>query len=164
APSRSPIPNASAACILLTVLMKQPPQTMRSTVSQSVFGFTLRRRPNRSIRPGITRSQAALDGNRCKIGDSWPPSSNSVPRNGRSAPDMQRRHFLVAAAAFPAIVGTRKNLLAAGYDLVIRGGRVIDPSQHLDTMADVAVRGGKIAAVQPKISDSSAESIDAHGK
>jgi dihydroorotase len=33
------------------------------------------------------------------------------------------------------------------YDLILRGGRVIDPSQDLDTMADVAFTGGKIAGI-----------------
>lgn len=32
-------------------------------------------------------------------------------------------------------------------DLLIRGGRVIDPSQNLDDVRDVAVHGGRIAAV-----------------
>ena len=31
------------------------------------------------------------------------------------------------------------------YDLVIKGGRVIDPSQKIDGPMDVAVSGGKIA-------------------
>jgi dihydroorotase len=35
----------------------------------------------------------------------------------------------------------------AGYDLILRGGRVIDPSQKLDGAADVAFAGGKVAAV-----------------
>ena len=33
------------------------------------------------------------------------------------------------------------------YDLILRGGRVIDPSQNLDGIADVAFAGGKVAAV-----------------
>ena len=77
---------------------------------------------------------------------------------------MQRRRFLLTAAAFPAIVGSRRRLFAAGSDLVIRGGRVIDPSQGVDRIADVAVRAGKIAAIQPQIPASSAETLDARGK
>jgi len=37
------------------------------------------------------------------------------------------------------------------YDLVIKGGRVIDPSQKIDGPMDVAVSGGKIAGVLPDI-------------
>lgn len=36
---------------------------------------------------------------------------------------------------------------APGFSLVLRGGRVIDPSQDLDRVADVAVQDGRIAAV-----------------
>ena len=55
-------------------------------------------------------------------------------------------------------------LLGAEYDLLIRGGRVIDPSQSLDRRADVAIRGGRIAAVRPDIpATAAAESIDARG-
>src|SRR4030088_164559 len=33
------------------------------------------------------------------------------------------------------------------FDLILRGGRVIDPSQQLDRIADVAFADGKVAAV-----------------
>ena len=32
------------------------------------------------------------------------------------------------------------------YDLILKGGRVIDPSQKLDGIADVAFKGGKVAS------------------
>ena len=35
----------------------------------------------------------------------------------------------------------------ATYDLVIRGGRVIDPESHLDAVRNVGIRGGKVAAI-----------------
>lgn len=51
------------------------------------------------------------------------------------------------------------------YDLVLRGGRVIDPAQNLDGIYDVAVKAGRIAAVLPSIAPSSAgESLDVAGK
>src|SRR4051794_37870766 len=51
------------------------------------------------------------------------------------------------------------------YDLILRGGRVIDPAQSLDGAYDVAIREGRIAAVLPSIAPSSArESIDVSGK
>ena len=37
------------------------------------------------------------------------------------------------------------------YDLILRGGRVIDPSQKLDAVADVAFAGGKVARVGPHL-------------
>ena len=51
------------------------------------------------------------------------------------------------------------------YDLLLRGGRVIDPAQNLDATCDVAVKDGRIAAVLPSIARSSAkESLDVSGK
>lgn len=34
------------------------------------------------------------------------------------------------------------------YALLLKGGHVIDPANHLDRIMDVAVSGGKIAAVE----------------
>jgi dihydroorotase len=81
---------------------------------------------------------------------------------------LTRREFLSAAAAgaatFSRVAGLPE-LHAAQYDLLIRGGRVIDPSRKFDRVSDVAIRGGKIAAVQPNISASTAaQTIDAGGK
>jgi dihydroorotase len=35
----------------------------------------------------------------------------------------------------------------AGYDVVLRGGRVIDPESGLDAVRDVAIADGRVAAV-----------------
>ena len=80
---------------------------------------------------------------------------------------LTRRRFLSGsiAAATAATFAKLPELRAAQYDLLIRGGRVIDPSRKFDQMADVAIAGGKIAAVQPNIAASSAaETVDAGGK
>jgi dihydroorotase len=37
------------------------------------------------------------------------------------------------------------------YDLVLKGGRVIDPSQGIDRVCDVAFTGGKVAAIGPDL-------------
>ncbi len=51
------------------------------------------------------------------------------------------------------------------YDLLLRGGRVIDPAQNLDGNYDVAIKDGKIAAVTANIVPSSAkQTIDVSGK
>jgi dihydroorotase len=47
---------------------------------------------------------------------------------------------------------------------MIKGGRVIDPSVRLDAIRDVAISGGRIAAVEAKITAEAAETIDARGK
>jgi dihydroorotase len=75
---------------------------------------------------------------------------------------MNRRRLLCTAGAvlFAGIPGA----FAATYDLLIRGGRVIDPSTGLDAVSDIAISGGRIAAVAPNIVADAAETIDARGK
>jgi len=51
------------------------------------------------------------------------------------------------------------------YDMVLRGGRVIDPAQGVDGVCDVAIHEGRIAAVSPEISGSAAQDVlDVSGK
>jgi dihydroorotase len=76
---------------------------------------------------------------------------------------MDRRKFLGAAGA--AMLARIPGALAASYDLVIKGGRVIDPSLGIDAVRDVAIAGGRIAAVEPDIASYGAtEMVDARGK
>jgi len=50
------------------------------------------------------------------------------------------------------------------YDLLLRGGHVIDPRNGLDAVRDVAIAGGKIAAVAPRIEPADAfKTIDVSG-
>jgi len=50
------------------------------------------------------------------------------------------------------------------YDLILRGGRVIDPSQRLDAVADVAFADGKVARIGPTFkADGAAEVRDVSG-
>ena len=51
------------------------------------------------------------------------------------------------------------------YDLVIKGGRVFDPSQNLEgERLDIAVAGGKIARLEAKLSEPAARTLDVSGK
>ena len=52
------------------------------------------------------------------------------------------------------------------YDLVLKGGRVIDPNQGRDEIADVGIRGGKIVRIEPGLAaGATAErELDASGK
>src|SRR5215831_15618519 len=81
---------------------------------------------------------------------------------------MNRRQFVSGAAAIGAAVcANLPNLFGATavkYDLVIKGGRIIDPSRKVDGIRDVAIAGDRIAAVQANITSDAAKSIDAHGK
>jgi dihydroorotase len=55
--------------------------------------------------------------------------------------------------------------ISATFDQLLRGGRVICPASGVDGIRDVAIRNGKIAAVQPDILPTSArEVVDVSGK
>jgi dihydroorotase len=75
---------------------------------------------------------------------------------------MNRRRLLCTAGA--VLLAGVPGAFAATYDLLIRGGRVIDPSTGLDAVSDIAISGGRIAAVAPNIAADAAETIDARGK
>ena len=79
---------------------------------------------------------------------------------------VSRRQFLSAAAGSAAMCARAPSAFAAQaarYDLIIRGGRVIDPSVRLDAIRDVAISGGRIAAVEANIAADAADTIDARG-
>ena len=52
-------------------------------------------------------------------------------------------------------------LVVAQYDLVLQGGRVIDPKNNVDRVADVAIQAGKIASVGANLSGK--KNIDVKG-
>jgi dihydroorotase len=77
---------------------------------------------------------------------------------------MNRRQFVRAGAAGAALFARVPKARAASYDLIIKGGRMIDPSLGLDAVRDVAIAGGRIAAVEADIAGDAGETIDARGK
>jgi dihydroorotase len=77
---------------------------------------------------------------------------------------MMNRRQLVCTASAAALFAHVPKAMAATYDLIIRGGRVIDPSAGLDAIRDIAIRGGQIAAIEANITADAAETIDARGK
>jgi dihydroorotase len=77
---------------------------------------------------------------------------------------MHRRRFLAASAATAMTLAGARHARAATYDFIVKGGRVIDPSASLDAVRDVAITGGRIAAVEANIAGDAAETIDATGK
>ena len=48
--------------------------------------------------------------------------------------------------------------------ILIKGGRVIDPANKLDKIADVLVEDGKIAQVAENLAAEDAEVVEAEGK
>ena len=86
------------------------------------------------------------------------PGFRSLPFGAGSAP-------LLASASPQAAQGSPQASASASFDLLIAGGRVIDPSQKLDAERDVAISAGKIARVAANIPPSQARQVyDAKGK
>jgi len=74
---------------------------------------------------------------------------------------MNRRQILASAAATALLPRAAR---AADYDLVIKGGRLIDPARKVDAVLDVAIVSGRIAAIGANIAAGGARSLDASGK
>jgi dihydroorotase len=64
----------------------------------------------------------------------------------------------------PLLIAIAWPLAAQQYDLLLKGGHVIDPGNGVDSLMDVAVKDGKIAAVQESIHPAEAKkTVDATG-
>ena len=78
---------------------------------------------------------------------------------------MNRRELVCGAASLALLSGAgRLAAQRSRYDLVIKGGRVIDPSLRLDAVRDVGVAAGRIAAVEPTLDAAATATLDARGK
>ena len=85
-----------------------------------------------------------------------------------------RRDFLIGSGAGGALLGLGAGgsalaQLGVGgqekFDLVIKGGEVLDPSQNLRARRDIGIRNALIAALEPEIPAArAAQAIDAGGK
>src|SRR6516162_2759581 len=75
---------------------------------------------------------------------------------------MNRRRLVCTGAA--ALFASISKARAATYDLLVKGGRVIDPSVGLDALRDLAIAKGKIVAVEADIAGDAAQTINARGK
>src|SRR5215469_7882540 len=53
--------------------------------------------------------------------------------------------------------------LNSGFDVVVQGGRLIDPKNGIDAVRDIGIRKGRVAAVAPKLDRGKAKIIDATG-
>jgi dihydroorotase len=77
---------------------------------------------------------------------------------------MLNRRTLIAAAIGSALLARMPRARAQTLDVIVRGGRVIDPSVGLDAVLDVGIARGRIAAIEPRLDAGSAEIVDARGK
>jgi dihydroorotase len=53
--------------------------------------------------------------------------------------------------------------MAPPYDLILKGGHLIDPKNNIDTPNQVAIKDGKIAAIAPDLPDTATQIIDVSG-
>lgn len=71
---------------------------------------------------------------------------------------------ILLMCALAAALQTKVMAQSPQYDLLLKGGRVIDPANQVDKVMDVAIAGGKIAAVKNDIPSSEAgKVVDASG-
>jgi dihydroorotase len=77
----------------------------------------------------------------------------------------QLTHAPASAPAGAPAFSQAASPASAAYDLLIAGGRVVDPSQNLSAERDVAILGGKIARIAANIPPGQARQVfDAKGK
>jgi dihydroorotase/N-acyl-D-amino-acid deacylase len=69
------------------------------------------------------------------------------------------RHALLVLLAVPALISSQTQT----YDLILRGGRVVDGTAAPWYRADVAIRGDTIARIAPSIPDGGARVVDVSG-
>ena len=60
-------------------------------------------------------------------------------------------HIGAVLSLLVLLPGAKAQTPSPRYDLVLKGGHVIDPANHIDAAMDVAVSGGKITAVEKDI-------------
>jgi dihydroorotase len=53
--------------------------------------------------------------------------------------------------------------LAATFDVIVKGGRVIDPKNGIDAIRDIGIRKGRVAGVAPRLDPGAAKIVDAKG-
>src|SRR5262245_39133014 len=92
---------------------------------------------------------------------------------GDAMEDLTRRSLLCSAGAAVAAAGLVEGAAARTapfgpddpYDLVVRGGEVLDPSQGLRGRRDIGIRNAMIAAVEPEIPAARGrQTLDASGQ
>jgi dihydroorotase len=81
------------------------------------------------------------------------------------------RHTAVGTSVVCSFVHGWQSLLGmakpapARFDLVVKGGKVVDPSQRLSALRDIGIRDGKVVEVGERIAENDARQVlDARGK
>ncbi|HEY0708817.1 MAG TPA: amidohydrolase/deacetylase family metallohydrolase [Polyangia bacterium] len=66
---------------------------------------------------------------------------------------------LLASALLLALATSRPALAQAPYDLLLRRGLVVDPKNDLHAVRDLAITGGRVAAIEPRIDPALARKV-----
>src|ERR1700759_2079366 len=75
-----------------------------------------------------------------------------------------KKLMATSALALLPLAGARAQPPLPAYDLLLRGGHVIDAKNHIDAVMDVAIKDGKIAKVAPGLNAADAiKAIDVRG-
>lgn len=53
--------------------------------------------------------------------------------------------------------------MTMNYDILLRGGHLIDPKNDRDSIMDLAIKDGKVAAVGPSLSGLAEKTVDISG-
>ena len=83
-------------------------------------------------------------------------------------PRLVRRRLRLTTATLAVMViacasAPTARQVASKYDLVIAGGHVIDPRNGIDGVRDIAISGGVIAAIGPRLDPAGVRTVDASG-
>jgi dihydroorotase len=79
------------------------------------------------------------------------PFSGSLSWESHRMHSVKPAFAAVIVLVFTFVIHTTAQNQSARYDLLLKGGHVIDPANHIDGVMDVAVSKNKIAAVQKDI-------------
>src|SRR5882757_2785273 len=88
----------------------------------------------------------------------WSKSTSLRTSNYRDPGKMTRKIVIQTMIALALAAGANAFAQQAepAYDLLLRGGHVLDDKNHIDAVMDVAIKDGKIAKVAPHIPPASA--------
>lgn len=84
---------------------------------------------------------------------------NSLTKNIHAVGVQLCSYTAILCICFTGLLFPSAGLTAQSYDLLLQGGNLIDPKNDIEEKMDIAIKDGKIAAVQASIPASSAKQV-----